>query len=300
MTAPGDIELARQRSQLLTPVDRWTPGAKARLLAGILDGFVDLQEACVTHRLPSDELAALVRAFNGGGAPALHGLQAARSASSPWPFGNLQMFGYDLIMIDPPWPTEMRSAKGEKKSSAAKYGSMSFEAIAALPIGQLAAPNCVVFCWAVWPHMLYGGNPKLRYVDADASRSRTGECIAAWGARAVSGGAWRKTTVNNNVAYGTGYRVRSSCEPWILAIFGKPQTSRAERNIFDGLRREHSRKPEEAYAWCERYWPGARRVEIFSRTSRPGWDTWGFEAGKFDANVTTSLPATEAASEAAA
>lgn len=47
--------------------------------------------------------------------------------------------------------------------------------------------------------------------------------------------------------------------------------------------REHSRKPEEAYTWCEQYLPGAlRRVELFSRTSRPGWDTWGLEAGKFD------------------
>ena len=53
------------------------------------------------------------------------------------------------------------------------------------------------------------------------------------------------------------------------------------RDILEKLAREHSRKPEEAYAWAEAYMPGARRIELFSRTRRPGWDCWGNEAGKF-------------------
>lgn len=28
--------------------------------------------------------------------------------------------------------------------------------------------------------------------------------------------------------------------------------------------------------------PEAQRIEVFSRASRPGWATWGNEAGKFD------------------
>src|SRR5260221_14796009 len=77
-----------------------------------------------------------------------------------WPFGALKQFSYELIMIDPPWQTEMRSAKGEHKSHARYYGSMSFEQIAAMPVGQLAAKRAGLFVWGVWPHMLYGGNPK--------------------------------------------------------------------------------------------------------------------------------------------
>ncbi|NWG72780.1 MAG: DNA methyltransferase, partial [Parvularculaceae bacterium] len=38
----------------------------------------------------------------------------------------------------------------------------------------------------------------------------------------------------------------------------------------------------EAFAWCERWAGEVRRVELFSRQTRPGWDSWGFEAGKFD------------------
>lgn len=62
----------------------------------------------------------------------------------PWPFGALKLFGYDFIMADPPWPTTLRSPKGEAKSSVAKYGAMSFEAIAALPrsASSPAATRC--------------------------------------------------------------------------------------------------------------------------------------------------------------
>jgi N6-adenosine-specific RNA methylase IME4 len=202
-----------------------------------------------------------------------------------WPFAGLKPFSYELIMIDPPWPTEMRSPKGEKKSSAAHYGSMSFADIQALPVGQLAAPDCIIFLWCTWPLLLYGGDAKKHFTNADASYSPVGACLKAWGFRYVTGGAWRKTTKHGAVAFGTGYRVRSACEPFLLAISGAPDNSRAHRNIIDGLTRGHSVKPEEAYAWCEGYRPGARRVEIFSRTSRPGWDTWGYEAGKLDPAV---------------
>ena len=201
---------------------------------------------------------------------------------SSWPFGDLRPLSYELIMADPPWPTKMRAPKGESKSAAAHYSLMSFDAIKELPVGQLAAPDCVLFLWSVWNLMLYTGDPDRGYRDHDASRSPVGEVIKAWGFRPVSGGAWLKRTVHGKVSFGPGYRVRSACEPFLLGIIGNPCNSRSERNLIDGLARGHSRKPEESYAWCERYLPGARRLELFSRTSRPGWDAWGNEAGKFD------------------
>ena len=72
---------------------------------------------------------------------------------------------------------------------------------------------------------------------------------------------------------------------WFAPVSGSPKNTKSSRNLIEGVARAHSVKPEEAYRWCELYMPGARRVELFSRTSRPGWDTWGFEAGKFDATV---------------
>lgn len=199
-----------------------------------------------------------------------------------WPFGSLRPFSYDLAMVDPAWPYELRSEKGESKSYAAHYGAMTWEAIEELPVGHLLAGHAAVFLWCTWPLLLYGGDPKIHFADADASLSRVGRCLKRWGLRYVTGGAWHKRTRHGKTAFGTGYRARSSCEPFVLAVNGQPDTSRAERNLIEGLARESGRKPEEAYAWCERYLPGARRVELFSRTNRPGWDTWGFEVGKFD------------------
>jgi N6-adenosine-specific RNA methylase IME4 len=208
-----------------------------------------------------------------------------------WPFAPLQMFGYDLVMVDVPTRFGVRSEKGEGKSSQAKYGCMSIEEAAAMPIGQLLGRDGVLFLWWTWPLLLHGGDPARHFKDADAARSPAGELIKAWGLRYVTGGAWHKKTRHGKTAFGTGYRARSSCEPFLLAVTGEPDTSRAERNLFEGLAREHSRKPEEAFAWCERYIPGARRAEIFSRASRPGWSTWGYEAGKFDPVVTLGAAA---------
>lgn len=294
MMALGDIELERRRFELLSPIERWTPGAKARLVAGVLDGLVSIEEACVAHRLSSEEMVGLVQAFKAGGQTALR-LTPTQRRSAAWPFGDLRPLSYELVMVDVPSETKMRSQKGEKKSSGAQYGHMTWDAIAAMPVGQLASRDCVFFIWTTWPHLLYSGDMDRRYVDADASRSKIGACIRDWGLRYVTGGAWHKKTVNGKTAFGTGYRARSSCEPFLLAVTGNPDTSRAERNLIEGLRREHSRKPEEAYAWCERYLPGARRLDLFSRQSRAGWDTWGFEAGKFDAQVTTAAAGAGAA-----
>lgn len=219
-------------------------------------------------------------------------VRAKAIVGSSWPFAGLRPLSYDFVSIDPPWPVKMRSPKGEEKSAASKYGLMSFEEIEALPVGDLFADVGVLKVWTVWPLVLHGGDPDRHYAGADAGISRVGRCIHKWGARYVTGGAWFKRTVTGKPAFGPGYRLRTTCEPFFLAIFGNPDTpeGRRMRNViesieedaFDGLRREHSRKPEEAFAWAERYMPGARRLELFSRQSRPGWDTWGFEAGKFD------------------
>lgn len=82
---------------------------------------------------------------------------------------------------------------------------------------------------------------------------------------------------------GTGYVLRSAAEVFLIGRFGEPKTlNRGTRNVIEAPRREHSRKPDEAYAACEGLFPALRRADLFSRQSRPGWDSWGNEATKFD------------------
>ena len=68
-----------------------------------------------------------------------------------WPFSPLAPLSYDLIMADPPWRYKNWSAKGEHKNASAHYDCMDLDAIKALPVHQLAAPNCLLWLWATNP-----------------------------------------------------------------------------------------------------------------------------------------------------
>lgn len=181
-----------------------------------------------------------------------------------WPFGDLEPGAWDLIMMDPAWRYRMYSEAGEKKSPQAHYKTMSIEEIKALPVVDLAAPDCILWLWAV--------NPML---------PQALEVMKAFGFTFKTAGTWLKTTKHGKVSFGTGYILRGSNEPFLIGTRGSPRTSRSVRSGFTGLVREHSRKPEEAYEAAERLMPSARRLELFSRTERPGWTSFGDEAGKW-------------------
>src|SRR5262249_39991757 len=150
--------------------------------------------------------------------------------------------------------------KGHGKSAQRHYSCMGLDDIKALPVSQLAEPNCLLFMWATFPML-----PQALDV------------MDAWNFEYKTGGAWHKKTKHGRTAFGTGYRVRSACELWLIGTIGNPGTSKSHRNIFEGEVREHSRKPEESFEWMETYMLGARRAELFSRTTRTGWDAWGAE-----------------------
>ena len=48
-----------------------------------------------------------------------------------------------------------------------------------------------------------------------------------------------------------------------------------------GGKREHSRKPDEAYELIEGMYPDAVRLELFARTQRDGWTAMGNEVEKW-------------------
>lgn len=177
--------------------------------------------------------------------------------ASVWPFGGLLPQSYDFLMVDPPWRFENYSELGDEKGPEPHYKTMSDEEILALPVGDLARENAVIWLWATWP--------KLETAMA---------ALARWGFTYKTGGAWDKHR------WGTGYIWRSQCEPVLIGTRGSPSVrGKAISNLFREPRREHSRKPECAYARAAQMMPSARRVSLFERTVRPGWDAWGDEVG---------------------
>jgi len=62
---------AKIRAQLLTPVLRWTPGRKQRLIAAIAAGIVTAADVCGAHDLSPAEIEAWQAAYRRGGPKAL-------------------------------------------------------------------------------------------------------------------------------------------------------------------------------------------------------------------------------------
>lgn len=183
-----------------------------------------------------------------------------------WPFDPLPPLSFDLLMVDPPWSFALRSDKGEAKSAQAQYDCMALDAIKALPVADLARGDALLWLWATHPML-----PQALDV------------MAAWGFAFTTSGVWVKTTTGGKLAFGTGYVLRSASEPFLIGKFGRPRTARNVRTVIMAPVREHSRKPDEAYAAAEALAIDAtRRADLFSRESRAGWCSWGREAGRFD------------------
>lgn len=172
------------------------------------------------------------------------------------------LFRYDLIMADPPWQYENWSSAGEGKNAAQKYTCQSMDWVKSLPVGHLAAPDCLLWLWAT--------NPLLDLAF---------EVMAAWGFTFKTAGHWSKKTVNGKQAFGTGYVLRCAGEPFLIGTIGQPKCARNVRSVIEGPVREHSRKPDEAFAAAEALIPNARRIELFSRQERAGWDVMGDQIG---------------------
>jgi N6-adenosine-specific RNA methylase IME4 len=177
-----------------------------------------------------------------------------------WPFGELEPNSFDFMMADPPWRQKMYSEKGLHRSPDRHYKTMPLADIQALPVLDLAKKDCVLWLWAI--------NPMLPQAI---------ETLERWGFTFKTSGAWIKTTERGKITFGTGYILRGCSEPFLIGTRGKPKTTRSVRGAFLGLRRDHSEKPEEAFKSAERLMPNADRLELFSRTDRPGWQHWGDE-----------------------
>ncbi|WP_316200866.1 MULTISPECIES: MT-A70 family methyltransferase [unclassified Bradyrhizobium] len=179
----------------------------------------------------------------------------------------LHRLHYGLVMIDPPWKFATYSDKGRGKSAEQHYETMSIEDILALPIKDLAHPDGMyVWLWATAP--MY-----------DQARM----CFEFWEVKYVTQGVWVKMTKNGQKpTFGTGYALRNCHEPFLIGKVGKPSIhSRSIRSAILSPRREHSRKPDEAYAMADEMAGIYPKADIFSRQARPGWDAWGHETEKF-------------------
>jgi len=191
-----------------------------------------------------------------------------RTMTPPFPSGT-----FDLVLVDLPLRWDAFSFKGEGRSPQRHYRStMDVPALCRLPVADLLAKNAAACFWVFGPRL-----------------PDTLEVLEAWGFTFKSElFTWIKTTAAGRPWMGNGKTTRKTSENMWLATRGRGlrivdhgvsqaiEEDPAAEAIF-APRGRHSEKPEEAYTRLERLFGDVRRLELFGRRKRDGWDVWGNE-----------------------
>lgn len=173
--------------------------------------------------------------------------------------------GYRTVYADPPWRFTNRTGKvAPEHRRLDRYDTMPTGAIRALPVADVLAPEAHLYLWvpnALLPEGL--------------------DVLAGWGFRYVSNLVWAKRRKDGGPdGRGVGFYFRNVTELILFGVRGSLRTMPAGRrqvNMIETRKREHSRKPDEAYTVIESCSPGPY-LELFARYPRPGWVSWGAEA----------------------
>ena len=163
---------------------------------------------------------------------------------------------YSVVLADPPWRYSFHSS--DNSGVELHYETMNLESICSVPVHEIAAKNCVLFLWATAPLL-----PEALDV------------MSSWGFTYKTNLVWVKSQ------HGMGYWSRGKHELLLVGTKGRPPTPRpADRvaSVFRSKSRRHSQKPPEARVIIEKYYPSARKVELFAREKTEGWTVWGREA----------------------
>lgn len=164
---------------------------------------------------------------------------------------------YRTIVADPPWRYGNQRGAVARGHARKFYPTMPLDEIKALTVAsEHAAPDAHLWLWGV-----------NQLMDEAFAVCR------AWGFEPVTMATWCKPQP------GVGYYLRNNTEHVILATRGNPMVPehKPTASWFKWPRGAHSAKPDAFYDLVEQVSPGPY-LEMFSRTARLGWDTWGNES----------------------
>lgn len=165
---------------------------------------------------------------------------------------------YSTIVADPPWDVGRGPEWASNGASRPlTYPTMDVDAIAALPVAQLAEKRAHLYVWTI-----------NAYVE------ETYDIVRHWGFKPSTLLTWCKKP--NGIGLGGTYSLTT--EHVLFARRGVcPAAERVDTTWWEWNRGKHSAKPEAFLDLVERVSP-APRLEMFARRDRLGWDTWGNES----------------------
>jgi len=186
---------------------------------------------------------------------------------------------YNIIYADPAWEQKAgrplsggyKKEKGVQvfnpksdKSANLPYNTMKFEDIVNVPIKNLTADNCHLYLWVTNKYLM-----------------KAEEVVKAWGFKYSTTLVWCKKPIGS----GMGGTFKVSTEYLIFATKGKVNelvNKKINGTWFEEKRQYvngypcHSKKPDFFYELIEKVSKG-KKLELFSRNIRQGWDAWGDE-----------------------
>jgi len=173
---------------------------------------------------------------------------------------------FATALADPPWRFMNRTGKvAPEHRRLSRYGTMTVEEIAGLPVPEILAPTAHLYLWV--PNALLAEGLQV---------------MRAWGFTYKSNIVWHKLRKDGGSdGRGVGFYFRNVTELILFGTRGKNARTlapgRRQVNYMGTRKREHSRKPDEQYAIIESCSPGPF-IELFARGVRPKWTTWGDQA----------------------
>jgi N6-adenosine-specific RNA methylase IME4/ParB-like chromosome segregation protein Spo0J len=181
---------------------------------------------------------------------------AAIARTNAVEFNAMELGKFAVIYADPPWRLEVGLPD---RAAENHYPTMLLEDICALPVADIAHEDAILFLWVTAPKLY----DSMRVIDAWGFTYRT--CMV-----------WAKDK------FGLGYYVRNQHEHLLICKRGEiptpPESARCS-SLVEAPRLEHSAKPDIFYEIIDEMYPGLRKIELFSRSPRNGWETWGNQAG---------------------
>ncbi|MDX2102800.1 MAG: MT-A70 family methyltransferase [Alphaproteobacteria bacterium] len=173
---------------------------------------------------------------------------------------------FGAILADPPWRFTNRTGKmAPEHRRLSRYGTMTLEEIAALPVHAVARQTAHLYLWV--PNALL---PEGLHV------------LKSWGFEYKSNIVWHKLRKDGGSdGRGVGFYFRNVTELILFGVRGKNSRTldpgRTQVNYIGTRKREHSRKPDEQYDLIESCSAGPY-LELFARGVRPNWTSWGNQA----------------------
>ena len=161
---------------------------------------------------------------------------------------------FATIVIDPPWDWGDEGDQDQLGRARPDYATMSKEQLLALPLPDLADDDCHIYLWIT-----------------NRSLPKGFELLERWGFRYITAITWAKPS------FGMGNYFRGQTEHVLFGVKGSQPLKRKDvGTLFEAARGKggHSSKPPEFYDLVESCSPGPY-IEMFSRSEREGWKTWG-------------------------